>query len=114
MFKIRQDQLEAFDRSYLLRVKRRLAAYARKRFPQCFSQTDDSALLQLIDRVWTTAQRYRIDKENDVATFLDLSIMYGEQFHQSPWARPILETDWHGPDRMRALTLVVQSTGVRL
>lgn len=114
MFKIRQEQLEAFDASYLLRAKRRWAEYVSKRFPQLYPESNNRTLHVFVERVWETAKKYQIDKENDVATFLDLSVMYGEDFHEASWAKQILRSDWHGPDKMRILKHLVRTTGANV
>lgn len=111
MFRMRQEQVEAFDASYVLRAKQRLAVYASKRFPTRFPEAGDAELHRFVDRVWGAAHEHDINKENDVATFLDLSVMYGEDFYQESWASATLQSDWHGPDKMRLLKALVRASG---
>ena len=115
MLRIRKEQIEVF--SVLLRqeANRRLASYVTERFPSEFKQTDTAILYELADKVRTAATHYGIDHENDIATFLDLSVMYGDEFHQAPWAADILRDNaLAGASKMAVLRQRVRASGFKL
>src|SRR5262249_13383540 len=115
MFQIRQEQLEAFSVSALHHANRRLAQYARQRFPARFADTEDAVLYELACKVRARAKEYDIELEKDVATFLDFTVMYGEGCPDAPWALPVLEYRMlQGPDRREILRMRVRETGVAL
>ena len=45
------------------------------------------------------AAEYGIKKEEDVAVFLDLSVMYGEDFHRDEWASDVLADEAIAPSK---------------
>ncbi|MCB9926124.1 MAG: hypothetical protein H6822_28505 [Planctomycetaceae bacterium] len=107
--------MQAFSSSLVDQADQRLVEYAKQRFPNEFQNIGDPTLLEFVKRVRATAGLYGIEKENDVATFLDFSVMYGENFPQAPWADDILTCDaLHGPDKMAVLRFRVRETGVNL
>ncbi len=115
MLKIRKEQMGAFSAALTREANRRLAAYARQRFPRGFKQADDAALYEFAGKVRITAKQYGIDKENDVATFLDFTVMYGEEFPTSSWAADVLQNDaLLGPSKITILRQRVRATGVNL
>jgi hypothetical protein len=89
--------------------------YARKRFPKVFEKVDEAAASRLVDQVRRTAERYGIKSEDNVATFLDFTIMYGKEFHKAPWASEVLLNGAiRAPDKMALLKDRVRQTGVTL
>jgi hypothetical protein len=69
----------------------------------------------LVEQIRRRAQQYGITKENDVATFLDLTIMYGPDFPRASWASDILrEEKILGPYKMALLRQRVRKSGVDL
>lgn len=115
MIRIRSELMNELSSHSLATANVALIDYARKRFPEEFIITADSEMLEFVKRIRSLAGRYGIDREDNVATFLDLSVMYGEDFHESPWASEVLSTDaLHGPDKMALLRHRVGETGVNL
>jgi hypothetical protein len=107
--------MDAFSASLRYEANRRLAAYARDRFPGKFSEMDDDSLYELANRVRATAKQYGINNENDVATFMDFTVMYAEDFHQAPWAANVLrDTTLSGWGKMQTLRQRVRASGVKL
>lgn len=112
---IRKKQMATLSARMTDEANRRLVTYARERFPDEFKHTDDPTLYELAKNVRMNANKYGVNKENDVATFLDFTVMYGEEFHQAPWAADILGCDaLHGPDKMTLLRHRVTESGVNL
>jgi hypothetical protein len=115
MLKIRAEQFQALAADVRERADRELAKYVRGRFPRLLGPKADADVIALVVRVRGTAQSYGIVREDNVATFLDLSVMYGEEFHRDPWAADVLNLEnWHGPDRMWLLRHKVKMTNVVL
>jgi hypothetical protein len=112
---IKADQMQSLSEAHQRRVDRDLGDYLKLRFPTVFEGRSDEEVQDLSRRVRSVAKAYGIEKENDVATFGDLSVMYGEDFHLQPWASDVLACDaLHGPDKMTLLRLRVEETGVDL
>jgi hypothetical protein len=74
----------------------RLVKYVMARFPHVFKE-DQEAARGLIERVIAAAEGYGINKDQDVAIFADLSVMYGEDFHRQPWAVDVLTSETLAP-----------------
>lgn len=56
-----------------------------------------------------------IEAEEDIATFLDCTVMYGEDFIRKPWASEILELgELPGGDRAELLRVALADIGVAL
>ncbi|WP_225000342.1 hypothetical protein [Cesiribacter sp. SM1] len=92
-----------------------MAEYLRKRFPLEFASTDVNNIIQLISKQRKAANSYGVEKENDIATFLDFSVMYGEGFHLDEWAQDVLQCiKLYGPDKMALLRHYVRRTGIEL
>jgi hypothetical protein len=112
---IRPDQLKAFSIEMLERADRELVVYARRRFPQISANTTDDELLALVKQVRAEAQRYGMEREDNVATYLDLTVMYGNGFCRAEWARDVLESGTlHGPDKLALLKRRVGRSGIRI
>jgi hypothetical protein len=115
MFTVRNQQVETLTVSLREQSNARLAVYAKERFPRKFAHSPGEDLSALARRVRKTANLYGIERENDVATFLDLTVMYGDDFHHAPWATSVLSNEaMHGPDKMAMLRYQVRLTGVDL
>jgi hypothetical protein len=115
MLNIRLEQFQALTTAVGDRANRELAHYARSRFPAKLAEIVDSELLAIVVRVRQVAQSYAIDREDNIATFLDLTMMYGEDFHKDRWAAEVLTSDaLHGPDKMVLLRHKVRLTNVLL
>ena len=115
MWTIRQEQASALTNPLLVKADLQLVDYARKRFPTVFKSSSDEELRALVAKVRTQAKGYAIEREDNVATFLDFTVMYGEDFHKAHWAAEILGSSvLHGPDKMAVLRHRVRLSGVRL
>jgi hypothetical protein len=91
---IRAAQIEALRADLLLRE---LVRYARSRFPERFRDASPPEVLDLCAEVLRTTRRYGIDEATDIATVLDLTVMYGAGFPDSEWARDVFATQALGP-----------------
>lgn len=115
MLQIRRQQLDTLTTAMRHKANLQLVEYARKRFPTVFEKIDEPAAYKLVDHVRTTAERYGIEREDNVATFLDFTVMYGEEFHKARWATDVLSSEAiHAPDKMALLEERARQTGVTL
>jgi hypothetical protein len=115
MFRIRDEQLRALSSALESRADRALVGYALHRFPAEYEQSDDSILLEFVKNVRAAARQFGIEREDNVATFLDLTVMYGQNFPKASWAHDVLASQaLHGPDKVALLRHRIQQTGVIL
>jgi hypothetical protein len=112
---IRTEQMAALAADARRRANADLAEYARRRFPTLFAEVPDDALLRLSEDARSSAYALGVKREDLVATWLDLIVMYGRDFAQSEWAAPIINDRCVDPEtRLLSLTALVESTGVKL
>jgi hypothetical protein len=101
---IRRAQMESFQAALNAQADVRMAEYARRRFPEKFRATPDDELVALAAAVRKDARPHGIVDEPDVATALDLTVMYGPDFYSADWARDVLAvSDWSGAQKADAL-----------
>src|SRR5271165_393014 len=105
MWTIRREQISELSSPMLRKADIQLADYARKRFPTVFKSSSDEELRALVAKLRTQAKEFGIQREDNIATFLDFTVMYGEDFHKAHWAADILGSSvLHGPDKMAVLS----------
>ncbi|MGL4421158.1 MAG: hypothetical protein ACRCZF_10870 [Gemmataceae bacterium] len=115
MLQIRAEQFQPFVPLADHAANEELIPYARARFPSVFSETDDETVRSALAEARLSARKYGIEREDNVATFFDFTIMYGSDFPQQDWAADILTCDaLHGPDKMAVLRHRVEESGVSL
>jgi len=112
---IRSDQLGTFDEDARTRANRHLAAYARERFPERFFNTTDEVLLRIVEEIRHRAAAEGFEQEDHIASFLDLTVMYGGDFPRSAWAEPILTNKGLDAEhKMQSLAMRVEESGIKL
>ena len=112
---IRADQMGDLAGNARQRANAGLADYARRRFPDRFGATPDNVLIRIAEEVRRRAAADGFEREDHVATYLDLTVMYGAEFGKSAWAAPILANEEYTPDqRIAALQVRVEESGVKL
>ena len=100
---ISSGMFDEFARAQTKRANERLASYLRERFPDQFGAQPRDSLLQIVQDARTKARRFGIEREDNVATFLDLTVMYAG-FPDLRWAIDILNgKTLHGPDKIAIL-----------
>ena len=115
MFRIRSEHVSSLARSREASADLGLVSYARQRFPSEFLGQEDSQLLKFVQGVRGEARKFLIEREDCVATFLDLTVMYGSAFSEAPWARDVLSSSaLLGSDKISLLRHRVEQTGVIL
>jgi hypothetical protein len=82
----------------------RLAKYARQRFPVQFRESSDPILTAFVVEVRRRARTFGISSEPDVATALDLTVMYGPDFYDADWVRDVFAvTEWTAAQKIDVL-----------
>lgn len=115
MFRIRSEQVTALSQEREARADVALVPYARQRFPTEFVEQNDSQVQHFIHGVRGEARKFGIEREDCVATFFDLTVMYGSDFPKAPWASDVLSSNaLKGPDKIALLKYRVKQTGVML
>ena len=78
--------------------------YVRERFPEKFRETAEKDLVELVRNVRDRASAYDVSQEADVATAVDLTVMYESNFYALDWARDVFAVkDWSGSEKMDVL-----------
>ena len=104
---IRSDQTAALHAALLDRANLVLVGHLRRRFPTHLRHSDDE-LISLVAQARSVAANYGVSREDNVVTFVELSVMYGQDFHERDWARDILSSRLlHGPDKIALLRHLV-------
>lgn len=110
VLRIRKEQMTALEVSVIREANVRLAQYARTRFPEQFRDKPQEDLIDLAAAVRDRARPYGITTENDLATALDLTVMYGPDFYNSEWAHDVFTvTDWDGAHKLEVVRARVRS-----
>ena len=100
---VRSETLRQFAAAQTARANDDLDRYLRQRFPDLLGARSEGEVLDLVQTVRIKAKLFGIEREDNVATFLDLTIMY-PRFPDAAWSRDILASDkLNGPDKMALL-----------
>lgn len=104
----------AFDEAMQKGMGERLVKYIMRRFPHVFEE-DKAAARAFIDKAKATAAGYGIQRDIDVAFFADLSVMYGDDFHEHDWARDVLRSEALAPrEKIKELSERIRESGALL
>jgi hypothetical protein len=95
MLTIRKRNLVMLSESIRKGRTNRLVKYVLERFPHVFQvfEKDEEVARGIVERGNAAAAEYGITEEDDVALFVDLMVMYGDDFHREPWASEVLTSD---------------------
>lgn len=111
---IQSKMLSSFAEAQEARANRELIGYLRTRFTEHLATQSDDDLLQIVQTARKKARTFGIEREDNVATFLDLTVMY-PKFPDVAWATDILTTDkLHAPDKIALLRDRLRRHGVEL
>lgn len=115
MLTVRPDSVEGLQRDRLAEANRRLVDYAQLRFPSVFTAPNASRSLKLVEQIRARAAGYGITREDNIATMIDLSTMYGLDFDKAPWAAgPLSNPQLHGPDKVSLLKRRLRKSGIKI
>ena len=111
---IQSETLRRFAEAQMARADDALVDYLRQRFPDLARSQPDGNLLSTVQSTRANAKRFGVDREDNVATFLDLTVMY-PGFPEMHWALDILASDkLHGPDKIALLRDRLRRHGTEL
>lgn len=111
MLTIRAEQLAAFESEFSSLRDQRLADYARTRFPERFQTRTPEQMSRFCQATRAIATEMGLEEEPDVATVLDLIVMYGPRFRELDWVSQVLDVQsWSGPQKLDELRRRVRRT----
>lgn len=115
MMIIRSEQMQVLAGHCRHSANQRLVDYLRQRFPQAAADRAEADLLRFVDAVRQAAEARGLEREDQIATWLDLAVMYGLDFAEAAWAAPILNDPELAADgKLAALLRSVHRSGVSL
>ncbi len=94
MFTVRKQHLAAFEQAALEQFEDTMLAHLRETFSEECATLDEPALIKLIHLGIDRAATYGIEAEDDVCLYIDLMMLFGQDFDRDPglpWARAILQ-----------------------
>ena len=104
MIALRPEQMNAFDSYMRESFIQRMAGHLRRSFPRQCEGLSEESLRARIERGMERAKSYGILKERDVARYLDVGMVFGENFDtQCDWAAAYLKGSGNPSVRMKLL-----------
>jgi hypothetical protein len=104
MLQITQEQFNTLQASVLERANLRLAHYIRERFPTLAQGRRDEDLARFVADVRRRANQYQITEEADIATAVDLTVMYGPNFYNTDWSSDVFAiAGWNGAHKLEVI-----------
>ena len=104
---IRKSQMSAFEEQMRKNFEDRMVEHLNKFFPQSTTEMGEEAVRQAIRKGMDQATYYFIERECDVARFIDLKFaihMDFDEHEEMTWARQILDDDTiTGEDKMKRI-----------
>lgn len=96
MLRIRKEQLEILKSYMTLQFENRMIAHIQFDFSSKYKELGEKGIRSLIQRGISNAASYGIKRENDVSRFINLMIVFKEDFDTDQtyeWAQNILTND---------------------
>lgn len=113
-FMISSATLDRLASAQASRANDALTDYLRQRFPDQFRTQVRKHILEIVRAARVKANSYGIEREDNVATFLDLVVMY-PGFPELRWAIDVLNAKTlHGPDKMALLRDRIERQGTKI
>jgi hypothetical protein len=107
MLTMRPEQMQKFSEAALKRFEDQMVIHLNKFFPEQCKAAGEPKLRETIQYGVQRATAYRITRSSDVCKYIDLMVVFGRDFDQSPqqaWAGEILNSkSVKGPVRRMAL-----------
>ncbi len=96
-------------------ANQKLVSYLKERFPSRFCEEDADAIISFIQKNRSEAKRFDIRREDNVATFVEFVVMFGDGFYRQEWARDVwVNHELHAPDKIALLRSIVQEHDISL
>ena len=103
MIVIREAQMRAFRQAMEEGFVRRAMAHLRKRYPGRTARLKDEGLRSVVEEALADARGLRFDTEKHAIVFIELSLVYGNDWHTRGKAAEILPTQDTCVVRLEAL-----------
>lgn len=99
MFTISKETMAVFSAAKTETFVEKMLVHIRKCFPAEYQSLGDPAIQQTIRYGIAGASRYGIQGERDVCKYIDLMLVFGQDFDRDiPWASRILTERTLAPD----------------
>lgn len=98
MFKMRSEQIDAFDKASASLFHRRLMSFLRLEMPEATTAMSDNDLLKYIVDKERRAEQYNITSDAGIAQFVCLSFAISEDFDELPEVKAYLQGDDLDPE----------------
>lgn len=106
MLTIRTTQMDSLSKGL---YEKELTRYSRARFPGRFDDWTPARMHTFCAEVSSIATQLGIINGSDLATLLDLIVMYGKDFPEAEWAKDVfLVKEWSGLEKIQVLRSRVQ------
>jgi hypothetical protein len=93
MLTIRKEQFAVFQKVASQNFENRMLSHIKKCFPKQMHELGEPRVRELIRYGIQRSASYRIRKQRDICTYIDIMIVFGRDFDQDPallWASGIL------------------------
>lgn len=77
---IRNEQMDVFQEDLNKKFARRISPTIRSKYPDETSELTDEELVEYLDRTTTRAQSYGLTTDNELLTFIRLTLTISEDF----------------------------------
>jgi hypothetical protein len=90
---ISQDQFEEIGARTREKPIDMLVRYVRERFPRATSQVAPDEIIRFVEQATSRSQLNNVHELSHLATWLDLSLMFGLDFISAPWASDVWQLE---------------------
>ena len=111
---ITQVQFDRFQALAEEQANVRMVDWLKCRFPGLADRASDEQLMAFVQLQRLRARELGWIREDNFAAFLDFAAMYGPDFAEQAWAKDVMTSDLHGPDKVALLRQRVERAGVVL
>ncbi|HEU0177656.1 MAG TPA: hypothetical protein VFV58_25620 [Blastocatellia bacterium] len=99
MLRIRREQMQVLNESRQRHFEARAIDYLKSKYPGNYRRRGADQILQLIRKAIDKAKRAGLDSEAGVIAYIELSLIYGENFDQhEAWAYYIIHQSELDPE----------------
>ncbi len=100
---IRNEQMDALQKSSIDNYAARVAVELRRQFPAKLTGTTNGQLRELVHQAIRRAEPYGVVSEGDVKRYAEYMVEYGPDFDRNQWAQPTLTAAMSGSEKMDEL-----------
>lgn len=104
MLIIRNEQLDAFVQASIRQFERRVLEHLRKFWPVRCARMGEEQVLSSIRQAVKRARAHGLEREIDIASYIDLVYLLGHDFDtnpETPYVGEILRSERHPARKMR-------------